>query len=68
MSWTSDRKIEPLLTIGGHSVEAVAYVGLLMLTATLITTIGVLRRGRRRAESELAVTERHMRMAATAGV
>jgi signal transduction histidine kinase len=48
-------------------LEAVAWVAVMLLAATLVITLGAQHRRRRRAESELAVAERHLRMAATAG-
>src|SRR4029453_8831094 len=53
------------MTMDGGPLEAVAWIGVMLLTATLVMTLGAQRRRRRRAESELAVAERHLRMAAT---
>ena len=50
----------------GGPVEAVVWVGVMLLTATLVVTLGAQRRSRRRVESELAVAEQHLRMAASA--
>jgi PAS domain S-box-containing protein len=50
----------------GGPLEAVVWVGVMLLTASLVATLGAQRRSRRRVENELAVAERHLRMAATA--